>query len=480
MDNDTQRIVEIFEQISAVPRQSKHEEKISAWLRDWAAQRSLDFRTDPKGNAVIDVPATEGFADAPVIVLQGHMDMVCEKTPESTHDFSKDPLKLIRDGDWITADGTTLGADNGIAIAMALAVVEDRSAAHPPLELLFTVDEETGLTGATALGSDFLNGRILINLDSEDEGVFTIGCAGGRDTILTFDIHRETINPEMKGVEIRIGGLSGGHSGVDIGKHRANANKLLTRVLLSMCDKTDCRLVSFTGGSARNAIPRDSRAVVSLSADQVKNAQTIAGLNLEVFRKEYAAAEKDLSVSVEPISLTGMEAFSPVFCRNFLDLLNALPNGVRGYSADIHGLVETSCNLAYIEEEGGKLKIHTSQRSSVMSRLDEIAEVITSAGRLAEAEKQSENSYPAWTPDTGSRLLEKAKKIYKQVFSEEAKVEAIHAGLECGVIGSKYEGMDMISLGPTIKHPHSPDEKVNIPSVGRTWGFLKALLADFN
>jgi dipeptidase D len=477
MDNETRSIINIFEQISAIPRQSKHEEKIAAWLRDWAAKHALDHAADSKGNVVIRVPASPGCEDAPVVILQGHMDMVCEKTPGSTHDFSKDAIKLVYDGDWITATDTTLGADNGIAVALALAAAETDS--HPRLELLMTVDEETGLTGANALGKDFVEGRILLNLDSEDQGVFTIGCAGGKDALLSLESAKVDIEAGAKGMEITVGGLVGGHSGVDIHRGRANANKLLSRVLASLIREAKAAIVSISGGSVRNAIPRDARAIVAIRAEHVGKALQLVEESASVFQSEYHSTDRNISLSADPVSLNGSKRYTNESGANLIHLLRVLPNGPREYSADIHGLVETSSNMAVIEENGGSVQVHTSQRSSVMSQLDDLTEAIVSAGTLAGASVRSENSYPPWTPRTDSELLRRAKDVYVDVFSKEPKIEAIHAGLECGVIGAKYPGMDMISFGPTIRHAHSPDECVNIPSIESTWKYLKALLTSF-
>ena len=476
MDKEIRKIVDIFQSISAVPRQSKHEERISRWLIDRAAEHGLESKSDAKGNVVIAVPAASGYEKAPVVVLQGHMDMVCEKTPESDHDFGNDPIELIIDGDWIRADGTTLGADNGIAMALALAIAERTDLAHPPLELLFTVDEETGLTGATSLSSDFLTGRILINLDSEDEGVITIGCAGGRDAILQFEPEQNEHTRDYEGLEITVGGLAGGHSGVDIGKHRANANKLLARVLSSLFESCRIEIASIRGGSVRNAIPRDATAVLAVAPDDLQKSRRIVEEMQSVFIDEYRSSDKGVQVKAVPVVLDGRGVYPHEFARTFVRLLRVLPNGVREYSASIHGLVETSSNLAVIKKKGPKLEVCMSQRSSVMSQLDDVSSAIGGAAELAGAACRSENSYPTWTPDIGSNLLALAQRTYREIFSEDPAVEAIHAGLECGVIGAAYPGMDMISIGPTIQHPHSPDERVSVASIGRIWKFLLAML----
>ncbi len=476
MDTETKKIIDIFEALNHIPRRSKHEEKISRWLLDFASEIGLAAKADAKGNVVINVPASPGREKAPIIVLQGHMDMVCEKIPESSHDFTNDPITLVFDGDWIEAKETSLGADNGIAVAMCLAIAGNRDLVHPPLELLFTVDEETGLTGAKALGPDFLKGRMLLNLDSEDDGVFTIGCAGGIDAIIAFEPSRVDIEKESVGIEIAFGGLAGGHSGVDIDKHRANALKLLARFLLMLIKETGAGVVSLAGGTALNAIPRDAKAIVSVKPDAVDKVAQLAKSMMEVYASEYTSAEENLFIEIKKVSLEGKKAFGNDFALSFARLLRLIPSGPREYSADIPGLVETSSNLANVRESGTKLEVLTSQRSSVKSRLDEITGDIESAGLTAGADVRLENSYPAWQPDTSSPLLKKSTDVYRRIFSKEPTVEVIHAGLECGVIGSIYDGIDMISFGPTIEHAHSPDERVNLPSIGKIWKFLLALL----
>jgi len=412
-------------------------------------------------------------------VLQGHMDMVCEKEQGSAHDFTKDPIEHVIDGDWLTAKGTSLGADNGIALAYGLAIAGRRDLAHPPLELLFTVDEETGLNGAKALEPDFIKGRILLNLDSEDEGVFTIGCAGGRDTILTCNPERSRVDTGSIGMEISVGGLAGGHSGAEIHKHRANALKLLARLLSGIIAESGARLSAISGGSARNAIPRDAKAVLVAAKGREEAIVEFVRAQAAVFDMEYASAGEKIEVGTKRVPLAESTAFTSDFTSALVRLLRVLPTGPREFSVVMPDLVETSSNLAIVHESEGSIVISTSQRSSLDSRLDEIAGDVEIAGHLAGAEIRSENSYPAWPPSTVSPLLERSLSVYRRLFSNDAKVEAIHAGLECAVIGSIYGGMDMISFGPTIRHPHSPNERVNLPSVGKTWRFLLGLLESF-
>ena len=479
MDGETERIIDIFRELNAVPRRSKHEERISRWLLDQASRLKLNAKTDSAGNVLIDVPASPGREEAPGVVIQGHMDMVCEKVQGSRHDFENDPIALVIDGEWLTAEETSLGADNGIALAYGLAVAERRDLIHPPLELLFTVDEETGLNGAKALGPDFVKGRILLNLDSEDEGVFTIGCAGGRDTVVAYNLKRGLIDEGSAGLAITVGGLAGGHSGAEIHLHRANALKLLARLLSRIIADTGARLVSISGGSARNAIPREARAVIAVRQSEAEKVAATVNELAGVFTAEYSKAEESIQLKSAPVALDGMEAFGGDFSRDLVRLLRIVPTGPREYSFLMPDLVETSSNLATIGETDGKLEVITSQRSSVGSKLEEISTDIEIAGELTGAAVRLENSYPAWQPDSSSQLLERSKKVYRRLYSENAKVEAIHGGLECAVIGSIYKYMDMISFGPTIEHPHSPNERVNLSSLGKTWKFLVALLESF-
>lgn len=475
MEKKTKRILDIFSEIAKIPRCSKNEERICQWLVDWAKQHHFDVKTDNIGNVLIKIPASKGWEHAPITVIQGHVDMVCEKTKDSEHDFRRDPIELVYDGEWLTADQTTLGADNGIAIALSLAIATDESLVHPPLELLFTVDEETGLTGAKGLAPDFIAGKILLNVDSEDEGVFTVGCAGGKDSEIKLDLNYETIPAGFCIHKLSALGMSGGHSGVDIHLQRANANKILSRALDSLREQGDIRVVSITGGNAANAIPRDAEAILALPKEKMESCKVmISDLEKEI-QTEYAAVESSLK-----IALDAGEDLPEVLTRRDTDtvinLLLALPDGVAGMSHDIPHLVETSNNVAMIRTEENTLTIVSSQRSSAMSLLEAHTRKIEAIARLAGARVISANGYPNWPPDMKSPLLATCIKVYTRLFNREPRIEAIHAGLECGVIGAKYEGMDMISFGPTIKNPHSPDEKLHIPSIGRIWDFMTGLL----
>jgi len=479
MQTPEAKIIELFEQISQIPRCSKQEEKISQWLHQWAMSNDFQVTMDKTGNMRVAVPATPGCEDSPLVVIQGHMDMVCEKRPDSPHDFNKDPIRVIIDGDWLKADGTTLGADNGIALAMAMALATDDTLKRPPLELLFTVDEETGLTGAMGMDADLVGGRILINIDSEDEGEFTIGCAGGTETRITIPLGARNAPGNHALWQLVTGGMRGGHSGIDIHKHRANAIKLIARTLEFIYRNTSIWLVDLTGGKSHNAIPREARA--QFAAESGKDLAPLVSDFENTLRKEYALSDSSLFVTLEHVSegASSAQALSETDTRKILAFLLSLPDGVDDMSAEIEDLEETSSNLAKVELKKNALDVISSQRSSVMSRLDEITVKVESAAVLAGAETRNANEYPAWAPDLSSPLLHRCRSVYQELFQKEPKVKALHAGLECGVIGAKCSGMDMISIGPTIRNPHSPDECLNVPSVAKVWEFLVALLKSY-
>jgi dipeptidase D len=475
MQNKVEEILHYFEQVNAVPRCSKNEAALCGWLAHWAGKRGFATAMDAAGNLVVRLPASPGAEDAPIVVIQAHMDMVCEKTPDSPHDFSKDPIRSLRDGDWLMADRTTLGADNGIAIAYALAVADDAGMARPPMELLFTVDEETGLNGVKQMGRDLIQGRILLNLDSEDEGIFTIGCAGGTDSNLLCTLGTERLPADWACHELKIAGLRGGHSGIDIHKHRANANKLLARTLAALNAGTECRIVSLDGGSRHNAIARDACAIIACAAEEARIKAMAAEME-KIFRHEYGEKEAGLLVSVAKAAGTPTAGLSPAASRQVIALLLALPHGVAGMSPDFSGLVESSSNLAIASVQEGRLRILTSQRSSVRSRLAEITAAVRAVAELAGAQVEEENKYPPWPPSAEDPLLQQAKETYARLFGKPPVIQVIHAGLECAIIGAMYPGMQMLSLGPTIRSPHSPSERLHIPSVGRMWRLLAALL----
>lgn len=474
----TEKIHHTFEQISTIPRGTGREEQISRWLQAWAAAHHLASKMDAVGNLVIRVPASPGREGASTVVLQGHMDMVCEKTPDSPHDFLTDPIRCIRDGDWLHADRTTLGADNGIAIAIVLSLAEDKTISRPPLELLFTVEEEIGIGGAAGLDPDMLTGRTMINLDSEEEGSFIVGCAGGMTTFIDLAVVAEPLPAGHAALRLTVGGLQGGHSGVDIHKFRGNAVKLMARALDRLAQHLPICLLALKGGSARNAIARDAQGVIAAPVESVAACREHFGAFEQEVRGEYSRTEPGLKMSLaaEP-DANNMISLNRVDTGRVIDLLMALPHGVIQMSADIDGFVETSTNLATVELADDGLHVITNQRSTVDSKRDEMNRRVEAIARLAGAQVSHTEGYLAWQPDMDSPLLERSVQIYEALFGQRPEVKMIHAGLECGIIGGRCAGLDMISLGPTIQNPHSPDERLHLPSVTRVWQFLVKLLA---
>jgi dipeptidase D len=453
-----------FDELLRIPRGSGSEADARSFVRGVAERHGLAVTVDEAGNLLVRKPASQGHETAPVVVLQSHLDMVQEKNADVAHDFASDPIRPVRDGDWLSADGTTLGADNGLGVAAMLALMESHDAAHGPLELLFTVDEETGLTGANALSDGLLEGRLLINLDSEEEGTLTIGCAGGGDSTLFLPITEVGVRGGVA-LEVSVAGLKGGHSGVDIHLQRGNAIRVLVRALRSAADATAARLVTISGGNARNAIPREASAVLLVS-DPADEGACRAALeeSFAVSRREFARSDPDLRVEIAAVEAPDA-AWDDTSSRRTLDLLNALPHGVMAMSLDLPGLVETSVNLAVVRPEDERLFVRVHSRSSMEGSLEVLRRRIRSIGELAGAKVEEGEAYPAWQPDVDSSLLALARGAYEQVMGEPPEIGAMHAGLECGIIGQKYDGMDMVSFGPQIEFPHSPDERVRIGSV---------------
>lgn len=505
MHPKTQEILKVFEEIDRIPRCSKHEEKLSIWLQEWGRERGFEIKTDTLNNVLIKAPATKGYEVSPTFVLQGHMDMVCVKTKDSKHDFSKDPIKCVYDGDWLRGDGTSIGADNGIALAIGLALAEAGKRGeieHPPLELLFTVDEETGLTGASGLEPGLFEGKLLLNLDSEEEGVFIAGCAGGQNLQISFPIEWEPFDCEKESsfglFRLSVEKLEGGHSGLEIHRQRANAIQLLARVLEKLRKEIhdeSIRLVLINGGSFHNAIPNAAEVFIMLRREKTKKAEEIIFEFFEKFRIEYAKSDPELDIIFrkankriisetaddKPVkkSMYCTRVFSKGTEDRLIELLLELPHGVYKISSAIPELVETSNNLATIRMTENKVKIISSQRSSNTYGLTEITEKIEAVAKLAGAEVKHEPGYSAWEPDLESNLLLKSRQVYKETFGKEPEIKVIHAGLECGVIGCKCSGVEMVSLGPTIKDPHSPAERIFIPSIEKVWGFLVNLMKSY-
>lgn len=462
-----------FEQILQVPRPSKHEGKIIEFLIGFAKRHKLDYKTDSVGNVLILKPATEGMESHPGVVLQSHMDMVCEKNSNVTFDFNKDAIRteITPDG-WVKAIGTTLGADCGIGMAAAMAVLTATDIAHPAIEALFTVDEETGLTGAFALSKEMLSGKYLINLDSEDEGEIFIGCAGGIDTLATFTFDGENSPKNYAFFRVDVSGLSGGHSGDDIDKGRANSNKLLTRILWLGAHNAELRLSYFDGGNLRNAIPREAYAIFGVPVKQTQAMKNI-------FEKCKADAEIEFA-HTEPnikLAMSEMPDVSTVIDQEsqwgLLNALQGVANGVLAMSAAMPGMVETSTNLASVKFKGkDKIVVTSSQRSSLEGAKSDAAATIESIYTLAGAEVVHSDGYPGWNPDPSSHLLAVTRECYVDLFGVEPKVRAIHAGLECGLFLEKYPRLEMVSFGPTLRGVHSPDERLEISTVDKFWKLL--------
>ena len=475
----TARIIELFQMVCEVPRPSRKEQRIRSRLVQWATGQQLQSRTDQVGNLVIEVPASRGCRGDTTVVLQGHMDMVCEKLPDSEHNFETDPITTFVDGEWLAADGTTLGADNGIAIALALAVAQEQHKPHPALELLFTVEEETGLSGAARLDGSLLRGSVLINLDSEEEAVITVGCAGGSRLVLTLPLGRAARPAGLCAYRITVSGLSGGHSGTDIGRGHANANVLLTRLLLQLEKAHSVQLASISGGHADNAIAHHATADIVMAEHELSAAsERLAQLQHDI-RCEYRREDPDLSIACVPLDSLPREVFPPAETSRALQLLNALPHGVAVMAPSAAGLVQTSSNLAAVGINQRGIEIVCSLRSSVASELEALAARYASLAALAGAEVRTDGPYPGWEPDFESELLARARRAGRACFQSEPRVEVVHAGLECGAIGARYPQMQMISIGPTIVNPHSPNERLHLRSLERTWEFLTALLATY-
>lgn len=480
MADTTAVILDYFEALNAIPRCSQNEAEVCRWLCKWAADHNLEFARDQDDNLVVRVPASPGCETAPTIVLQGHMDMVCEKTPDSDHDFARDPIVSHREGQWLTATDTTLGADNGIAIAYMLALVDDPSVVHPPMELLFTVDEETGLNGAKMLKPGFIQGRHLINLDSEDEGIFTIGCAGGVDTTMEKSYDVREIPTGTAILKVMVGGLKGGHSGIDIHKHRGNANKILARTLAQMRDVDPIRLISLDGGTLKNAIPRDAQALICIDPSKENQGMKVVARMAKTIQAEYAHSDKAMFIRASRVdpSEAPLETVDPEATAQIISMLLSFPDGVFHMSAELKDVVDTSSNLATVSLYRGKLVLLSSQRSASLSRLNEISAAVHAVANLAGAVARDHDFYPPWRPQMSSLLLKRSKETYQSLYNREPMIQVIHAGLECAVIGDIYPGMDMISFGPTIRNPHSPDERILIPTIIDVWDFLAALLKE--
>jgi dipeptidase D len=463
-----------FDEITKVPRPSKKEGKIRAFLLDFAREHHLDAKEDATGNIVIAKAATQGFESSPGVILQSHMDMVCEKNSDVIHDFENDPIETYIDGEWVRAKGTTLGADNGIGMAASLAVLASDNLQHGPLEALFTVDEETGLTGAFGMKEGFISGDYLLNLDSEDEAEIFIGCAGGIDTTSTFT-YKPTMTPaDYFYFRISISNLQGGHSGSDINKGLGNANKILARFLCRCSKKYDMVLCRIEGGNLRNAIPREASAIIGVPKNEKEKIRVDLNLFHSIIEEELSAVEPNMKITMESEEHRCIDRQTTFALIN---ALNACPHGVISMSRDIPGLVETSTNLASVKMVGeDQIVVATSQRSSVESLKQEIACRVESVFTLAGAVATHGEGYPGWKPNLKSEILNIAVAAYEELYHVTPEVKAIHAGLECGLFLTKYPHLDMISFGPTLRGVHSPDEKMHIPAVEKFWNHLVMIL----
>jgi dipeptidase D len=468
---------QIFGAMSEIPRGSGNEAAVQAMFKQWAAERGLDCKEDAVGNLLISIPASPGKEKAPSLLIQGHVDMVCEKNAATKHDFEQDPIKIQVDGDWVTADGTTLGADNGIGVAMGLALAEDPAVKHGPIEVLLTVDEERGLTGAAGVKAGWFASERMINLDSEEDEAIFMGCAGGRDSILTLKLRGGKAPKNTVGRKVVIKGLKGGHSGLDIHLGRGNANKLLARALHHAADKLSVRVAQFDGGMLRNAIPREAEARVLVREDEARQFKKLVdGFLQRALREELVGADEGLEWRVASCKVE--KAWNVAESHRLLCLLAALPHGVLGMSRDIEGLVETSSNVGVVETNGNRVDITCCSRSSVMSWLDHVVGQHKALAGLAGAEIDQPAGYPAWQPNPASPLLKVTVAQYEKLFGQKPELAAIHAGLECGLLLENYPELDIVSFGPNIRGAHSPDEKVQISSVQKIWKLFTAVVEE--
>lgn len=464
-----------FYDLTQCPRPSRKEEKAIEFAYNFGKKLGLETIKDEVGNIIIRKPATKGMEDRKGIILQGHLDMVPQKNSDVEFDFEKDPIKTRIEGDWVYATGTTLGADNGLGVAAAMAVLESDNIKHGPIEALFTTTEETGMVGARNLKPGLLKGDILINLDSETEGELYVGCAGGLDCEAYFDYTTEPVPAGYEFYKVSAKGFVGGHSGMDIILYRANAIKMLTRVLLPMVEKLGAKLVSIDGGTARNAIPREAFATIAIGKERVKEAEAIVAAALAEIKNEYSATDKEADLVMEPCTAAG-EAIDNKTALGLLRALLTCPSSVARMSDSMPGMVETSNNMAIVAMEEGKIVVKNMLRSSVDSAKDALAEEIRAIFEMAGATCSFSGSYSGWQPNMESPILKSMLEVYKNLFGTEAEIKAIHAGLECGILGGTYPNWDMISCGPTLLSPHSPNERANIPSVEKFWKFLVATL----
>ena len=476
IDLEPKLVWQCFDEITRVPRPTHHLEKMKEFLVGWADKHGITVRTDEAGNVMMSKPATPGHENAPTIILQGHQDMVAEKRGDKVHDFLTDPITTIVDGDWVKADGTTLGADNGLGCASAMAVLLDDSIVHGPIECLFTVDEEQGLIGANGLQPGFVEGSILLNLDSEEHGSLVIGCAGGKVTICKLPYSKEDAADGYSYYKVHLNHFKGGHSGMEINLGRGNANQQLCRFLWENFEKYSLQLSTIDGGGLANAIPREAWAIVGIPAGREKEFEQDVVKFSDMIHAEFLLAEgSDFTFTATKTGAPEKQIDRPTALR-LISTIFACPNGVQGMSNAVEGLVETSCNLASLKMSDNEITVTLHQRSSVDSRRDEIADRVKALFEMIGATVGFDDAYVGWSPNPDSKVLHVAEESFETLFGRKPKVEALHAGLECGLFLEKMPGLDMISFGPTLKDIHSPNEKANIPSVQEYWKFLCDIL----
>lgn len=466
-----------FADISAIPRASKKEQRITAFVRAFGERLGLDTLVDQVGNVVIKKPASPGMENRPTVILQSHLDMVHQKNADTVFDFDTEGIRTFVDGDWVRAEGTTLGADNGLGVTAIMAILASESVQHPPLEALFTIDEETGMTGAHELRGDLLSGTVLLNLDSEIDDEVTIGCAGGLNTTATLSYTEEDVPVDSVAYRVSVKGLKGGHSGMDIHLGRGNANKMLVRLLTGLAKDMSVRISSVEAGGLRNAIPRE--AVADFTVSPLEKERLVASFNKyrQHISTEYRVLEPELHIELTPIHIP-IKVMPVQLQSKVIAALYAVPNGVFRMAPDIPDLVETSSNLAQVQIADGKIALLTMQRSSSESGKEDIANAVRSAFELIGAEVRQDGDYPGWAPRSDSPILQTVVETYQKLFSEKPKILACHAGLECGILGQHYPGLDMVSFGPNIRGAHSPDECAQISSVQKFWKLLLAVLAN--
>jgi dipeptidase D len=463
-----------FEELTKIPRCSGNEKQVSDYLVHFAKEKKLDVFQDKALNIIIKKPGTAGYETSPPVIIQGHMDMVCEKSEKSGHDFSKDPIPLTIDGDFLRATGTTLGADNGIGVAYGLAILDSDDILHPPVEFLVTTEEETGMYGAAALNAEHLTGKTLLNIDAEEEGAFFVSCTGG--LIFTSEFDTDWEESSGKGLDIKISGLKGGHSGLEIIRQRANAIALLGRILDAARKAGDFSIAGISGGSKHNAIAREAQVTVAADALTLKKIKAVVMNLFREMKKEFTAVDPDLKVSVASVDPVAMQ-LDRVSTERLIDFLLIVPDGVQSMSKDLENLVESSLNLGVLEQSEKSIKIIISVRSSVDSILEDITRGLESLAKRVNAKSSRTGEYPAWQYEPDSRIRDLCLSAYKETFGRDAEIRAIHAGLECGLLKEKLPDTDMISFGPNLYNAHTPDEHLSISSTAHMWVFLKAVLA---